>query len=180
MVFTVILGLVLAALASTWGVDGPSTTPSALATLAFTASPAVLAGLVALRFRILARRALGDPENHYAAMAALYGRLRRLSRALEFAVLASYSASLAAGWRAMPDALGVSRWNLFSRAVVFAPFLVSLFATWAVIHFAESALREGGPTFAQRLSFKLRYNVLTICVPVAVLLAVFDLSLIHI
>jgi len=46
--------------------------------------------------------------------------------------------------------------------------------TWSVLHAAELAVRGGGPTLAQRLSVKLRHNVLTVGVPVGVVLAFYD------
>jgi STE24 endopeptidase len=120
------------------------------------------------------RRLLQESGSFITAAAGLSVHLRRWSQGIEFAVLGAYVAALAAGWRSMPEAAGATPSALATGAVVIAPFIVALIGVWGILHFAERAVRGAGPTLAQRLSFKVRHNILTLCIPVAVILAIYD------
>ena len=172
MLFRVILGVVLAALSQDWSRTAASPRLVVFSTAALCLFPAAVSGLLAAVLLGKKRRlaARGDGTSR----AVLHGRFRRGARVIEFLVPAAYGVSLFAGWNALPTTLNIGNWALASGAVLLLPFVISLVLTWSVLHIAEVALIGAGPTLRQRLSFKLRQSVLTVCVPVAVVLALYD------
>lgn len=165
--------MVIAALSSTWR-GGAAPFSAFLLTCALVATPAAIALGALVHFARRTRRldAAADP---ILALNLLSARLRTVVRLVEGLVVAAYAAALFAGWNAMPEAAGLARWALPTGAILFAPFLVSLSAVWAILHFAEKSVRGAGPTLAQRLSFKVRHNILTVSVPIGVVLGFYDI-----
>jgi STE24 endopeptidase len=175
MLFTVILGLILSAMSDALPKPDAGLVGVSAWALLFAAAPVVAALVFGALFAHRRRMISDDDEGRGFALARLSGNLRRVSRAVEFAVLGSYAGGLYFGWHAVPVMLGVEGSELASRVIVFAPFLISLVATWAALHPAERIVRGPGATLAQRLSFQVRFHVLTVCVPVAVILGLADL-----
>jgi len=176
MIFTVIVAMVLATLSASWRGAALAPLPAFFLTCLFAALPpaAAFAAFVHFARRARAVRSQGGPLA-FEELVRLSGRLRRAERLLEGLTVAAYAAALFAGWNAVPDAAGLGGWALPTGALLFAPFIVSLFFVWAVLHFAEIFVRGAGPTLAQRLSFRLRHNVLTVSVPIGIILGLYDL-----
>ncbi len=175
MLFTVIFAMILAALSTTWRFAALGPPGAALTTFALTVLPAAVAVGMFFHFQRQRRDLSADPQSYFFRMTALAATFRRASRITETLVAASYAAALFSGWSAIPEAAGLSRWALPTGAVLFVPFLISLVAVWVILHYAESAIGADSPTLAQRLSFKVRHNVLTVTVPVALILSLYDI-----
>ncbi len=178
MLFIVILGLVLAGLSSALAGRGGGATAGQAAAwmMLFLSCPPACAGMVALLVRRRLRGLSPVDSDYPLKLLTLSRRVYQLSRALELAVVACYTGALWAGWAAFPGHVGLESSALGSRAVLFVPFLLSLVAVWAMLHFAQTALNSRAPTLFQRLSFRIRFTILTVCVPVAVILGLYDLA----
>ncbi len=176
MLFVVILGLVVAGVSRQWAGELANPGRAVLWTLLLCAAPMATALVVTVRFALRKRRIVEESGSYIFAAAGLSESLRRWSHAIEFSALGVYAGALAAGWRSMPEAAGVAGSAFATGVIVTAPFLLCLSGVWSILHFAEKALRGMGPTLRQRLSFKIRHNILTLSVPVALVLVVYDIT----
>ncbi len=172
MLFRVILGVVFAALSQDWSRTAASLRLVIFSTAVLCLLPAAASGLLAVLLLGKKRRLAARGDG--AAAATLHRRFHRAAGVIEFLVPAAYGISLLAGWNTLPETLHLGDWALASGAVLITPFVVSLVFTWSILHIVETALIGAGPTLRQRLSFKMRQGVLTVCVPVAVVLAFYD------
>ena len=180
----VILGLILAVLATDLAADAPP--PDVLATFLATGSVAVtvmVAGLFISGYILLRREWIERDEQRFLRRVGRLGKLYRLFVVAAYAVLlfAFDWPALAKGWAAVGD------WVVPPLAVTLAPFVVLLVVAWTSLYWADRSLRSlmferaGAAVAARRwtlpryLEFMARQYLLVILVPVLVLLTVADL-----
>ena len=179
----VILGLILAVLATDLAADAPP--PGVLATFLAMASVAVtvmVAGLAISGYILLRRDWIGRDEQRFLRRVGLLGKLYRLFVVAGYAVLL-----FVFDWPALAmDWAGVGHWTVPPLALTLAPFVVLLAAAWTSLYWADRSLRalmfeRAGAAVAVRrwtlpryLEFMVRQYLLVVLVPVLVLLAIAD------
>lgn len=178
MMFMVVLaGLILGAVTLFAESASRGNVTTAAGTAAMTLVPAAAGSAVMLYCSRRARRASAAGAQGDEDARRLSQFRTRASTAVNYSALATYAAALHLfGWSAMPARLGVAQWELPTRLVLAAPFLLSLVLAWIPLHYAHACTRGSGPTLRQQLSFNVRQYILTLLVPLAVIVGLMDLA----
>lgn len=179
----VILGLLLAVLATDLAVD--TAPPDAAATFLATAGAAIavmVAGLAISGYILLRRESIETDEQRFLRGVGRLGKLYRLFVVAAYAALLFVFdwAALAMHWAAVGD------WMAPPLAVMIVPFVLLLVVAWTSLYWADRSLRtlmfeRAGAAVAMRrwtlpryLEFMTRQYLLVVLAPVLVLLTVTD------
>jgi STE24 endopeptidase len=173
MFIVVLAGLILGAFSYEWQSGPAGMAAPMFGTAAMTLLPAAVAAVVMIYCGVKAQRhASADARPGRWSAPAVYARGTHAVSALS---ILSYLASLDVfGWVTVPAKAHVAGWELPARAIIAAPFLISVILAWIPLHYAERHVRLSTPTLGQQLSFNIRQYILTLVVPMAMVLAALD------